>query len=373
MRRVLLTLGLIVISWTVASSQVSYLGRTELLEEVEICLQHTYGFSFDEAKRIQSSLSSATPGHPAPVFLEAMIVYWENFPLLPSKEASTQFVNLMDKVTEMANELMKDTLTYTEGVFFDLFGRAFKAMFWADNGKSGKVIGDLGNMYRDTKKGFDLKEEFVEFYFSSGLYNYYIEAYPEAHPGYKPLVSFMHKGDRELGLEQLNYAINHAVFLKVEAILFMSIIQLKYQEDLISAALYAERLVRQFPNNTMYQGHLITILLHQHSYDHVRELLLETVDQDDRYSEMIRTLADAFLTENESEDDSGARTGYLECIEMAEAFGPFADIYKAMSYMGLSRLYEKQGLQKESESYARKASKLTSYSFILDERSSVSR
>ena len=157
MRRVLLTLGLIVISWTVASSQVSYLGRTELLEEVEICLQHTYGFSFDEAKRIQSSLSSATPGHPAPVFLEAMIVYWENFPLLPSKEASEQFVNLMDKVTEMANELMKDTLTYTEGVFFDLFGRAFKAMFWADNGKSGKVIGDLGNMYRDTKKGFDLK------------------------------------------------------------------------------------------------------------------------------------------------------------------------------------------------------------------------
>jgi len=283
----------------------------------------------------------------------------------------TQFVDLMDKVTEMANELMKDRLTYTEGVFFDLFGRAFKAMFWADNGRSGKVIGDLGNMYRDTKKGFELKDEFVEFYFSSGLYNYYIEAYPEAHPGYKPLVAFMHKGDRDLGLEQLNYAINHTVFLKVEAI--MSIIQLKYQQDLNSAAIYAERLVRQFPKNLMYQGHLIIIQLHQHRYDHVRDLLLETTDQKDRYSEMIRTLAGAFLTENESEDDTSARTGYLECIEMADAFGPFADLYKAMSYMGLSRLYEKQGLQKESESYARKASKLTSYNFILDERSSVSR
>lgn len=373
MRRVLLTLGWMVISLTAASSQVSYLGRTDLLEEVEICLQHTYGFSFDEAKNIQSSLSSATPGHPAPVFLEAMIVFWENFPLLPANDASEQFIGLMDQVIEMAKELRKDSLTYTEGVFFDLFGRAFKAMFWADNGKSGKVIGDLGNMYRDTKKGFDLKEEFVEFYFSSGLYNYYIEAYPEAHPAYKPLVSFMHKGDRELGLEQLNYAINHTVFLKVEAMLFMSIIQLKYQEDLISAALYAEMLVRQFPNNTMYQGHLITILLHQHRYAHVRELLLKTEGQEDRYSEMIRSFAGAFLDEKESGDDSGARTGYLECIEMAETFGPFADLFKAMSYMGLSRLYEKQGVQKESDSYARKASKLTSYSFILDEKNSGSR
>jgi hypothetical protein len=187
------------------------------------------------------------------------------------------------------------------------------------------------------------------------------------------LVSFMHKGDRELGLEQLNYAINHTVFLKMEAILFMSIIQLKYEEDLNSATIYAERLVRQFPANTMYRGHLITILLHQHSYDHVRDLLAETADPGDSYSEMIRRFAEAFLDEKESGDDSSARTGYLECIEMTGAFGPFTDIYKAMSYMGLSRLYEKQGLDKESESYARKASRLTSYSFILDEKNSGSR
>ncbi len=368
MRRVLLTLGLIVMSWTVGSSQLTYLGRPDFLEQVVICLKNTYGFSFDEAKRIQSSLASATPEHPAPIFLEALIVYWENFPLSPADKASDQFVDLLDKVTDQAGVLMKDTLTYTEGVFFDLFGRAFKAMFWADNGKSGKVIGDLGNMYRFTKKGFDLKEEFVEFYFSSGLYNYYIEAYPEAHPAYKPLVSFMHKGDRELGLEQLYYATNHAVFLNVESILFMSIIQLKYEGNLDSAAFYAERLVSEYPLNTFFRGHLILILLHQHSYEKVKSLLLESKDQEDSYYEMIRTLAVAFLADQESGDDISARTGYLDCIEMAETFGPFADTYKALSYMGLSRLYEKQGLSRESENYARKASRYTSYDFILDEK-----
>ncbi|MEA3462814.1 MAG: hypothetical protein U9R49_13085 [Bacteroidota bacterium] len=368
MKRLMITLGWISISWTIASAQITYLDRPDLLEKVETCIQHTYGFSFGEARDIQAELSKASPGHPAPVFLEALIVYWENFPLLPSNKASEQFVSLMDGVIEMAKELREDSLTYTEGVFFDLFGRAFKAMFWADNGKSGKVIGDLGNMYRYTKKGFDLKEEFVEFYFSTGLYNYYIEAYPEAHPAYKPFVSFMHKGDRELGLEQLGHAIDHAVFLKVEAILFMSIIQLKYQDDLNTAAIYAEKLVRQFPGNIMYQGHLIIILLYQQRYSQVKDLLLETADQKDRYSEMTRTLAGAFLAEKVSGDETSARTGYLECIEYAESFGPFAEVYEAIAYMGLSRLHEKQRLQKEADAYARKASRLTNYAFILDEQ-----
>ena len=350
-----------------ASAQASYLNRPDLLEKVELCLQHTYGFFFEEARSIQTELSSSTPDHPAPVFLEALIVYWENFPLAPSTEASTQFISLMDRTIELSKELREDTLTYTEGVFFDLFGRAFQTMFWADNGKTGKVIPDLGNMYRYTKRGFDLKEEFVEFYFSTGLYNYYIEAYPEAHPAYKPLVAFMHKGDRELGLKQLNHAISHAVFLKVEAILFMSLIQLKYETDLNSAAIYAERLVQDYPGNIFYQGHLITILLYQHRYDHARELLLETADQEDPYSEMVQTFAAAFLAEKESGEEIRSRSGYMETIELAETFGPYADIYGAMGYMGLSRLHEKEGLQDEAEDYKRKASRLTSYAFILDE------
>ena len=373
MRRLLITLGWISISWTVASSQVSYLDRPDLLEKVEHCLQHTYGFSFAEARNIQSALASSTPGHPAPIFLEALIVYWENFPLAPSKEASKQFISLMDQAMNLSKALRENMQTYTEGVFFDLFGRAFKAMFWADNGKSTKVIPDLGNMYRYTKKGFDLQEEFVEFYFSTGLYNYYIEAYPEAHPSYKPLVAFMHKGDRELGLKQLHHAINHTVFLKVEAILFMSLIQLNYEKDLNSAAIYAERLVKDYPGNIFYQGHMINILLHQHRYDLVRNLLEETADQDDLYSEMIRTFAGAFLAEKESGEGGRARTGYIETIDMAETFGPIADIYMAMGYMGLSRLHEKEGLHKEAKDYARKASRLTAYAFILDEQNPGSR
>jgi hypothetical protein len=361
------------IPWTMARSQVSYLDRPDLLEKVERCLKYTYDFSFEEARSIQSELSAETPENPAPDFLEALIVYWENFPLLPSDKASEQFIDLMDRSLELAKRYSNSSETYIEGVFYDLFGRAFKAMFWADNGKSAKVLPDLGTMYRQTKEGFELKDQFVEFYFSTGLYNYYIDAYPSAHPAYKPLVSFMHKGDRELGLEQLNYAINHTVFLKVESIHFMSLIQLNYENDLNSAAIYAERLVRDYPGNTYFQGLLINILLHQHRFSRVKELLSGIADRDDNYSEMIRTLANAFMDERDPRNETMAGTGYRKTIELAESFGPVADSYQAMGYMGLSRLYQKRGLRRESESYARKASHLTNYSFILEEHDPGSR
>lgn len=358
--------------WLQAGAQTSYLNRPDLLERVEVCLHHTYNFSFEEAREIQLALLKATPLHPAPVFLEALIVYWEHFPLLPSDDASAQFITLMEQVTTLANELSEQENTHIEGVFFDLFGRAFQAMFWADNGKSGKVVPDLRAMYRHTKEGFDLKDDFVEFYFSTGLYNYYIEAYPEAHAIYKPLLAFMQKGDKELGIQQLNHAIGHSVFLKVESILFMSLIQLNYEEDLKTAALYAERLVRDYPRNIYYQGHLINILLYLERYSRVDELISD-MDQDDNYSMMIRALSTAFMAERKRGSELQAEKAYLEALERAGAYGAFTNTYKAIAHMGLSRLYQKKGNQSESKSHGRKARHLTSYGFILDEHSPGSR
>jgi len=368
MQKWLLLFFTVLLCWIQAEAQVTYLDRPDLLQKVEVCLQNTYNFSFPQARSIQLELSNSTPGHPAPPFLEALIVYWENFPLSPSKEASKQFIDLMDQAIEIAQEYIKNDQTYIEGIFFDLFGRAFKAMFWADNEKAMKVVPDLGTMYRHTKEGFDLKEQFVEFYFSTGLYNYYIEAYPTAHPGYKPLVSFMHKGDRELGLEQLNYATNHTIFLRVESLLFMSLIQLNYENDIDSAVIYAERLIKEYPRNIYFQGLLTNIMLHQHRFESVRELLSEVSLQDDNYSKMICTLASAFMAEYEPGQENQAANGFLETIEMAEAIGPFANIYQAMGFMGLSRFYKRRGDESESEDYARKASRYTAYSFILEEK-----
>jgi hypothetical protein len=347
-------------------SQSGYLDKPKLMAMADSCLAHTYNFSFTEAHTYQQKLEQLTPNHPAPYFLEALIIYWEEFPLTPEKERSDRFIEQMEICVQLAEDLLSDEEYYLEGVFFELFGRAFQAMFWADNGKSGKVIPDLGPMYLQTKEGFLLKDQFIEFYFSTGLYNYYIEAYPEAHPIYKPVLAFMQKGDRELGLRQLNYAIEKTTFLKVEALLFMSLIQLNYEQDLKTAALYAERLHQSYARNIYYQGLLAVIQLHRKEYHRAEGILILMEGQTDDYSRMIKAMVQATLSENDG-NRKNAEIQYLSTIELAASIGPFADLYQAIAYMGLSRLSADKGMKTQAKRYARNAENYTDYKFILGE------
>jgi tetratricopeptide (TPR) repeat protein len=345
-------------------AQSSYLDRPDLLAMADSCLRHTYNFSFDQARFYQQKLESISPHHPAPCFLDALIIYWENFPMTPENKNTQIFINLLNQSVDRSEWMLQNEKNRLEGIFFDLFSRAFKAMFWADNGKSVKVIPDLGTMYSHTKEGFELMDQFSEFYFSTGLYNYYIEAYPEAHPAYKPLVSFMHDGDRKLGLEQLNHAINHTSYVKVESLLFMTLIQLNYENDLENASLFAERLNNSYPRNSYFRGLRIIILLYLHQFDQAGELLDRPIKKRDNYSDMITTMAVAFISEKKGEF-AEAEKKYSSTIDLADIIGPFGDTYKAIAYMGLSRISEGKGLYDEAKRYARKAADYTSYSFIL--------
>jgi hypothetical protein len=82
---------------------------------------------------------------------------------------------------------------------------------------------------------------------------------------------------------------------------------------------------------------------------------------------MVLSFAEAFMAEKQSNNARVADQEYQNLLKLTNSFGPIADVYAAMAYMGLSRLREKQGLEDEAQKYARKASKLTTYRFILDE------
>lgn len=356
----------VLMSSHVLYAQSTYLDRPDLLAMADSCLRHTYNFSFDQARYYQQKLESVSPQHPAPCFLEALIIYWENFPMNPENTHTQIFINLLNQSVDRAEWMLESEETRLEGVFFDLFSRAFKAMFWADNGKSVKVIPDLGTMYNHTREGFELMDQFSEFYFSTGLYNYYVEAFPEAHPAYKPLVSFMHDGNRKLGLEQLNHAINYTSYVKVESLLFMTLIQLNYENDLEKASHFAEILNSSYPRNSYFQGLRIIILLYLHQFEQVNEVLGQATKETDHYSEMIRTMAGAYMSEMKG-DKADAEKKYNSTIELADIIGPWGDTYKAIGYMGLSRLSEGKGLNEEAKRYASKAADHTSYSFILRE------
>ncbi|MGC9344098.1 MAG: hypothetical protein ACP5E3_15450, partial [Bacteroidales bacterium] len=168
---------------------------------------------------------------PAINFLKSFILYWEYYPLVPGHPKEKEFIQLMEDCIRTSEDWVTRESQEMEAIFFDLFSRAFYIMFWADNGKPGKVFPHLNTLYKHTMQGFDLKESFNEFYFTTGLYNFYIEAYPEKHPSYKPVVLFFKGGNKPEGLKQLEYCAENAVFLRVEARFFLALLYLNYKKD----------------------------------------------------------------------------------------------------------------------------------------------
>lgn len=349
----------------ILTGQSNLLDRPDILAKVERCLYSTYGFHFEEANSIQRELEEELPEHPAPHFLKALIIYWENFPLLPEDPEVADFENSMNRCIELSQPLIESTEGNMEGIFFDMHARAFKGMFWADNGKITKVIPDLNTMYRSTIKGISYKEQFNEFYFSSALYNYYIEAYIEKHPIYKPVIKLFRPGSKSLGLIELQYSIDSTTYIKYEALLFMSLIQLNYEENLNSASDYMAVLHNNFPKNIYYLGQYLIILLHNKQYEVASLLSAKIRSHPNDFHKMIYSLSEGFLEEKQKGNLSNAKKFYHITIAYAEKFGTIADLYAAIAYAGLSRISAAENDEKLARKYYRISSQLSVYDYIL--------
>jgi hypothetical protein len=337
-------------------------------KKIEKCLYATYGFNFPEAKDVQKELEEEMSQHPVAWFLSALITYWEFFPILPDDPQVNIFISDMDRAIELAGGMLSKDPNSMEGIFFDMHARAFKAMFWADNGKTGKVIADLNNMYRSTLLGIDYKEEFNEFYFSSGLYNYYIEAYVEKHPMYKPIALLFRKGNKKDGLEELQYAIHNTTYIRYEAILFMSLIQLNYEKNMPLALEHAAQLYNHFPRNIYYAGQYLIILVHSEQYAVASALNSNLTDKNDGFHRMIHQLIEGFISEKQRNDFTRAILNYEESIRQSENYGPIANLYAAIAYAGLARIAEKEGDPVAARKYKKNSSRLSDYEFILEFR-----
>lgn len=331
-------------------------------------LDAIYSFDFKEGERQIQALKRNFPDHPAVYFMEGLKIYWENFPLSPENENTPRFESSMEKCIEISVERLKKDENDLEAIFFDLFGRAFYIMFWADNGKPSKVLSNLNTLYKHTIEGFELMHTFNEFYFTSGLYNYYIEAYPEKHPVYKPIVSIFRDGNKSLGLEQLKYCAENSIFLRVEAKFFISLLYLNYENDLDSAARYAAQLYNEFPNNPFYAGEYLEILIYNKKYFFAPIILKRLKEQDNEFAQMQYQLFNAMYLEKNDKNYELAKKYYEMAVESSEKFGYFTENYTAIAYMGLGRYFSRKGDESLSGKYFRTASKLTRYDYILDDR-----
>lgn len=240
---------LFIFAFGVCYPQKSMLNDVKSHETVIKGLEKTYNFQFEEAKEYYIQIKAKYPDHPAYNFLMASSLYWEMYYFDNYRDQADDYFNYLNKALLQAQEFLKKNSKDVEGIFFTMAIESSMALYYAERDENMKCLSHAKKAYIAMKEGFSLKEKFVDFYFSTGLYNYYVVQYPETHPVYKPFMFFFAKGNKQTGIDQLEYSSEHGIFSSTESLHYLANIFLKYENVPEKAVVYSQKLVNKYPNN----------------------------------------------------------------------------------------------------------------------------
>jgi hypothetical protein len=317
-----------------------------------------------DAGEIYGKISKSYPGHPVVLMLRGMMTYWENYPLIASSPARASFENDMRHCIELSEKKYNPS-DEPEYLLTNLCARGLLLLFYADNDLSSEVTPLAANTYKYIRKAFNFPSVYSDFFFFTGLYNYYREAYPDAHPVYKALAFLFPKGNREKGLKELQLAAKNAIVLKAESTSFLSDICVSYENDYQQATDYSKSLHDLYPANIEYLAVYIKNLLLIRHYDDAESLILSS--RNDTSNSFYRAQAMIFngiIQEKKYNDREKAAQFYLQGVRDIALFGDFGNDFSSYAYFGLSRIYDLKGDKHYKKQYRKKALELANFKKI---------
>lgn len=344
--------------------QYSLLQDSAALEQVKEITNSIYNNQHQEVKEKLQQLSQEVPAsHPVFPLLNALNLYWKEAPMHSGSPSFTAFISYLQETVNSSNQYLNRKQDEILVNFLALSAHGLLTRFHADEGDYMAAVGEAKEAYALMKKGFDLSEQYSEFYFPVGLYNYYREKYPELHPVYKPFSFFFRGGDIRKGLEQLQYAARHNVFSKPEAGAFLVHIYLYYENNPAAALKNIQQLQEEYPNNRFFKAQLAEVYLANGMYSKAVPHINFLLKQNDPYYKMAGYLFKGIYMEKKEREPEQAKRSYDNALQTGVNIGPIANVYNSMAYAGLARYHHQKNETKKAKEAYKKALALASYEY----------
>jgi hypothetical protein len=358
---------LLVMAWGNVFAQQLFIERKAEVDLTKKALDQIYNFQFNEAEKNMQSLEEQFGNRPGLNLLKALHIYWKNLPLNKGSDGYKKYEELLNLTARQAEDLLKKDKNDVEGIFFTLAAYGNLAAFYADEASYMKALNHARKAYAPLKKGFELKEEFAEFYFTTGLYNYYREIYPEKYPIYKPFIWLFQSGDKRLGINQIKIASSIALFTKAEADSYLFHIHLRYEKNPAAAMPYSRKLHEAYPANLLFQAYHAESLVFGQKYKDAERLVENLVSSEMPFYKIPGHIFRGMLLEKYHHNLKDAEDAYLTALELADADNFEFKYYKSLAWSGLARIADHHGDNNKAKEYYSRSLKLTSYDIVSDE------
>lgn len=251
----LLTSGVVLAQLPDSLSVAKYkllLNNPGLRVEAIASLNNMYNFRFYEAELQFNWMKYKYPNHPLPYFLLGLSNFWKMMPNNSITTYDDAFYAYMDTAIYFGEKMLAKDPQNPEAIFFCAGAYGFKGRLLSERGNFSKAGVAAKNALTYMKKSKNISDFGVEFMFGDGLYNFYREWVPENYKWLRPVMSIFPKGDKELGIKQLEEVSSNAFFTRVEAQYYLSRIYSNEERTPAKGYPIMRYLYETFPDNPYF-------------------------------------------------------------------------------------------------------------------------
>jgi tetratricopeptide (TPR) repeat protein len=344
--------------------QSSIFDDDELIALIKGGADGIYNLDNDTTDYYIKAVKSRVPNHPIVPMMEAMNTLWNHIPVLED-DVFELFNQQLLSTIEASQNLSEDN---PDGIFFEMSARGLLAEYYADRGAYMKALSEASQAYALLKDGFDYSEEYPEYLFAVGLYNYFREAYPDKHPIYRPLMWFFRSGDKSLGISQLKRATRETVILRVEAYVYLSYIYLRYEEKPELSQQFITELYEEYPTNPYVQAKYLEAHHGSKNYVQLKPEVISRLQSNQRpYYRMIGNLYGGIVSEIVNQQNDKALEQYKNALTIGEQLPGYGDYYKSLLHLGMGRIYKTNNQDSKAMIHLDKAISHAQTREIIDE------
>jgi tetratricopeptide (TPR) repeat protein len=351
---------------------ISFPSRAQLLNDassikmVQNSLDLIYNYEFEEAEKVIAHIEKKYPNHPVNYLLDAFVLYWRYLPIKDNAVRSKEYIQKLNQCLFAINKKYGKDSKDPEAVFYTMVARGYMAMLHNYRGELMNAAGEGKKAYNALMEGLNLINKNPEFYFTAGMYNYYVEVYPEEHPVIKPVMLFFKNGNRALGLQQIDIATKVGTITRAEACYYLARIYLKHEGKPEKALVYSQRLVDLYPENAIYRMTNIEAQVLSGRYDQAAASIHLLKKHTASFYPLALHTFQAVVLEKDQRNDAAAQKEYLQALKT-----PFDDQYTkeyyAMAYAGLARIAHRAGNKTKAKEYYKKCLEKSEYKLTIRE------
>ena len=332
----------------------------EAQSTVQQAIEKIYNFEFDAADQLIAKLKPKYGQHPVVPLLLSMRLKWQFLPMAAKTPVAVQYQQTLNLCINNAKKLLTNPNTKSEGTFFLLAAHGYIALAHNYNNETLKAAGESRKAYGFLSDSFGFLDQNDEFLFTTGMYNYYIEQYPEDHPMVRPLMLFFKNGDKALGLRQLDAALKKATYTRWEACSFLRHIYVKHETRFDKAQYYAKLLADKFPDNSVYLMQYIESLVLDGRFGEAVPLQAKFKKNATGFYASGWHLFEGLINEKMDKNDARAAENYNMVLKypVVEAL---TREYHALAFAGLARIAARKNEPQKAKMFTNKCLALAEY------------